>query len=287
MYIDTHCHLNFSRFKKKVDEVIAAARSAGVIHIVIPGTDVMSSQKAVEIARRNEGIYAAVGIHPHHALSPVIPRSSAQQNDEGSCSQDFSVAQIEKLLRNDKNGVIVAVGEIGLDRHTYKQTKYENYHVNEAFIDAQKKLFETQFRLAKKYKKSIIIHNREAKDDILLLIENNWSDELKNRAVFHCCEPDLELLDFAQEHGIFIGVDGDITYWKEKTQFIKKVPLEMLVLETDAPFLLPEPLRSEKKYPNVPANIPLIAQFVSEVKGVSLEKLSEQTTANAHTLFNL
>lgn len=290
---DTHAHLNFSRFKKNLDEVIDAAKAAGVEHITVPGTDIVSSEKAIEIASKHEGIYAAVGIHPHHLAPLVIPRS---ERDEGSspkdASLDSSIVLLEGLLQNDK---VVAVGEIGLDRHIYQDTKYQNYQVDESFMDLQKEYFVEQLKLAVTYKKSVIVHNREAKVDLLPLLTNNWDPFFKNRVVFHCCEPDEELLEFAKERKIFIGIDGDVTWGKssfakasaDKAEFIKQVPLEMLVLETDSPFLLPEPLRSQKLYPNSPANLPLIAEFIAHLRNESVEVVQRQTTANAITLFEV
>ncbi len=114
-----------------------------------------------------------------------------------------------------------------------------------------------------------------------------WNDELRYRTVFHCCEPDEELLAYAKEHNFFIGIDGDVTYGGEKAEFAKKIPLEMLVLETDSPFLLPEPLKTQKLYPNTPSNIPLIAQYIADLRGISLSKIAEATTRNAMRLFNL
>jgi Tat protein secretion system quality control protein TatD with DNase activity len=127
-YFDTHCHLNFSRFKKNLDEVVQNATKAGVESIVIPGTDIKTSQKAVEIAQKyaqnGRDIWAAVGIHPHHVF---------EKKDDSHELDD-----LEKLLKEDR---VVAIGEIGLDRHEYEQTKYEDYHVDETFIEAQKQLF--------------------------------------------------------------------------------------------------------------------------------------------------
>ncbi|NTU46019.1 TatD family hydrolase [Candidatus Roizmanbacteria bacterium] len=270
---DTHVHLNFSRFKKNLEEVISRAHASGVHEMVVPGTDLKTSQKAVEIAARFEGIYAAVGLHPHHVY---------EQKD--STAADLPWGELEQLLPHPK---VVAIGEVGLDRHPYEETKYENYTVDESFIDLQKDNLRRQIGWAIRYKKSLILHNREAKQDLFPLLEEVWDESLSGRSVFHCCEADTELLHFAKKHNLFIGVDGDISYGEAKKSFIKEVPLEMLVLETDAPFLLPEPLRSQRAYPNEPKNIPLIAQIVAEVKGLPVKEIEKTTTENAHRLFGL
>ncbi len=267
---DTHCHLNFNRFKDILSDVVTAARRGGVSHIVIPGTDVESSQKAVEIAEQYENMYAAVGIHPHHVFTVGAHHDAP--------------LLIEALLQNPR---VVAVGEIGIDCHSYKKTKYEEYAVTEEFLSVQKELFEKQIRLAIAYDKSVIIHNREAKADLLPILSRAWDEKLRGRSVFHCCEPDDELLTFAKEHGMYLGVDGDITYTPAKQEFIKRVPLEMLVLETDAPFLLPEPLRSEKKFPNEPKNLPLIADCIAKILTISTHKLATTTMENSKRLFGL
>jgi len=132
-----------------------------------------------------------------------------------------------------------------------------------------------------------IIHNREATDDVLKILSDNWDIKLAERTVFHCCEAEELLLSFAKEHNIFIGVDGDITYDLNKQEFIKRVPLDMLVLETDSPFLLPEPLRSQKKYPNEPKNISVNVNFISRLLNISGKEIQEKTTKNAKRLFNV
>jgi len=272
---DTHCHLNFKRFKKNVTEVIDRAVDVGVTNIVIPGTDIISSKKAVEIAEKHEGFYAAVGIHPHHAFELIT-------NDELSITNEID--EIETLLTHPK---VVAIGEVGMDRHVYEETKYAEYAVDERFLSTQKSLLTSQIQLAVTYNKSLILHNREAKSDLLPIIKKNWDSQLEGRTVFHCCEPDAELLIFAKNHKVFIGVDGDVTYDKAKQDFIRQVPLEMLVVETDSPFILPEPLLSEKKYPNEPANIQLIVREVASLKGETVEKIIELTTENGKSLFGL
>lgn len=308
---DTHCHLNFKRFKKNVDEVIFRAREAGVEKIVMPGTDVATSKKAVELAAMHNGLYAAVGIHPHHAAhyieegntpppdgySPqgeIFPKKFPPLRGEGpqdrGCLEEIKknfthdIREIEHLLNNPK---VVAIGEVGMDRHVYKDTKYEAYAVDARFLDTQAALFKGQIDLAIKYKKALICHNREAKEDFLQILREKWDESLRGHTVFHCCESDLMLLDFAKEHTIYIGVDGDVTYDKDKQEFIRQVPLDILVIETDSPFILPEPLLSEKKYPNEPANVKYVAEAISRLKGEKLEKVITVTQENGERLFDL
>lgn len=271
---DTHCHLNFSRFKKNVTDVIERARVVGVTHMTVPGTDIATSKKAIEVSQTSENIYAAVGIHPHHVYEMHL----------NTLNVDDHLREIEQLISDKK---VVAVGEVGIDRHVYENTKYKEYNIDEKFVDLQKILFKELVLLAIKYNKSLIVHNREAKGDVLKILDTVWDSSLEKKSVFHCCEPDEELLAFAKNHNMFIGVDGDLTYWQEKQEHIKKVPIEMLVLETDSPFLLPEPLRTQRLYPNEPKNIPLIAEKIAELKNISVDDVKKQTFINSLRLFSL
>lgn len=273
--IDTHCHLNFEAFEGRVGAVIHAANAQGVNHFIVPGTDIPTSQKAIAIAKHNKNTYAAVGIHPHHVF------------ENSPETLKHSLTELESLLKSHTS--IVAVGEVGLDRHYYDLTKYNNYAIDESFIGRQKQVLEKQIKLAIKYNKSLILHNREAKEEFLEVIKTWWNERLAGRTVFHCCEPDNEFIAFAKERRIYIGVDGDVTFNKEKQEFIKQVPLEMLVLETDAPFLTPEPIRSSvKKRPkNEPQYLMHIAQQVAFLKKLSWEQVAMATSYNAQSLFNL
>jgi TatD DNase family protein len=273
--IDTHCHLNFKAFKKTVPEVIARARESGIDTIIIPGTDVKTSTKAVEIAQANDGIYAAVGIHPHHVFKLL-------NNPQRSKGEELK--EIERLIQEDK---VVAVGEVGIDRHEYEDTVYGEYAVQEDFIMLQKELLIKQIEFAVKYKKSLILHNREAVADILEILEHYWNPWLEGHTVLHCCEPVESLLHFAQKNHVYMGIDGDVTYTKEKQEFLPRVPLDLLVLESDSPFLLPEPLKSERKYPNEPKNILYFSKLVADLMNVSVEDLERKTTNNAKNLFSL
>jgi len=302
---DTHCHLNFQAFDGRVDEVIANAKSVGVNQIVIPGTDVPTSEKAVAIAEKYEGIYAAVGIHPHHVFElwtmenrklkvGVEDRESKIEKNQSSIfyHQHLSsiINHLSSLLSYPK---VVAIGEVGIDRHIYQKTKYPDYKIEEEFVELQKIVLIAQIKLAHKYKKSLILHNREAKKDVLEILTNHQSLITNHSAVFHCCEPDPELLEFAKNNKMFIGVDGDITYYKEKQEFIKTVPLDMLVLETDSPFLKPRFNRIQPAFAKAtarqsePKNIPLIAEFVARLKNIAVEEVEKRTTENAQILFRL
>lgn len=273
-FIDTHCHLNFKRFNKTRRQVILESINNKVEIFIVPGTDILSSQKAVELSGEFDSLCAAIGIHPHHTYNTkhVI------------CSIQNDMQELEKLIIHPK---VVAVGEVGLDKHEYEETKYEDYKVTDAFMEAQKEYLVAQIHLAKQYKKALILHNRETKKEIIAVLDKEWSEDMRFHTVFHCCEADEELLDYAKQHDFFIGVDGDVTYGGDKAEFAKKIPLEMLVLETDSPFLLPEPLKSKKLYPNTPANIPLIAQCIADLKGVNLEDVARITTENAKRLFGI
>jgi TatD DNase family protein len=167
---DTHCHLNFSAFDGILEKVIFEAKNEGVEKFVVPGTDVETSKKAIEIAKKYEGVYAAVGIHPHHVFKIKNEKiknknlSSESEGDNEKLKISKMIKAIENLLIEPK---VVAVGEIGLDRHIYQKTKYEDYKIDEEFIALQKEVFLAQLNLAKKYKKTVIIHNRQAKNDLM------------------------------------------------------------------------------------------------------------------------
>lgn len=271
--IDTHCHLNFSRFKGTVPAVLTRAREAGVRSFIVPGTDAVTSKAAVALAREEPDVYAAVGIHPHHAFEPGFRERMEE-----------SLSEINTLLQSNR---VAAVGEVGLDRFEYTHTKYGKYAVDHAFMTVQKELLARQLGLARDSGKAVVLHNREAVEDTLTLLDENRDVVRGLNMVFHCCEPDKRLLQFAIEHGIFIGVDGDVTYSAQKASFAREIPLDLLVLETDSPYLLPEPLRSAKKFPNEPSSLVLISEYIANIRRTDTESIREQTTKNARKLFSL
>lgn len=279
MFFDTHSHLNFQAFQKDLPNVIKRAHAQGVTRILIPGTDYVTSQRAIEIAGQYDNIYVAAGIHPHHVFDLYKKR---KYRSDDLIQKELSA--IESLLSDSH---VVAVGEIGLDRHMYKETRYDDYVVNTEFISLQKEILKKQIYLALQHEKRLIFHNREATEDFLITLNDVWDDALRNRGVIHCCEPRKDILSFALDYDLFIGVDGDITYSDEKQSFIKEVPLTRLVIETDAPFLLPEPFRSRKEYPNEPRHVVTVAEWVAKVKGIPLHEVEHHTYENGLRLFAL
>ncbi len=273
--IDTHAHLQFKAFEGKVEDVIKRANNAGVEKIIVVGTNLETSKKAIELAEKYERVFASIGIHPHH----VFPQASLR----GGIT-DEAISDLESLLNNPK---VIAIGETGLDRHIYASTKYPNYQITNEFIKLQKLFFKQQIKLAIKHKKSLIIHNRQAVPELLKVLEENWDPFLENRSVFHCCEPDQRLLDFAEKHKVFIGIDGDITYDKTKQEFIKKVPIELLVLETDSPYFTPEPLKSEGITLNEPKNLDIIADYIAILTKQPIGNVRKMSSKNSTILFKL
>ncbi|OGM34239.1 hypothetical protein A2962_04825 [Candidatus Woesebacteria bacterium RIFCSPLOWO2_01_FULL_39_61] len=265
---DTHCHLNFEAFKSTFEDVISRARHEGVSKMLIPGTDLETSKRAFDIAETHQNIYASVGIHP--------------TKDLGKLNLDSVMFKLEELAHSDK---VVAIGEVGLDYYWFRSSP-----------DVQKVFFKSQIKLALKLGKSLIIHNRHAGEDVISSLQNVWHKALGKRSVFHCCEVDSNMLLFAKNNGIFIGVDGDVTYDKAKQKFIKEVPLEQIVIETDSPYILPEPYRSQSSLPkgdskdqmlNEPKNVKLIIEAVAKLKKVTPKELEKITTDNGKTLFGL
>jgi len=259
---DTHCHLNLDPLFDVHETVIKDARTAGISHILIPSTNWVNAKRALEIVENFKNTYMAVGIHPTEKLESINLESVA--------------TRIEEFVKS--NFKVIAIGEIGLDF----------YHTTRS-IDAsgpaiQKQFFESQLRLAVKLSLPVIIHNRLATEDVIDILTSIGAENFSGKAVFHCCPPDETLLEFAKRYSIYIGVDGDVTYDTEKQNFIKRVPSELLLLETDSPYLTPEPARSEKRFPNEPSNLVHTAECVSSLRG---EDVVKSTTDNALRLFSV
>ncbi len=251
MLIDTHCHLDFPNFEKDFDEVLSRARSAGVQKFVVPGVELSNSRAAVALTEKFDGVFAAVGVHPHAADSV----------------NEKILNELENLTASQK---VVAVGEIGLDFFRTKNSP-----------ETQKNAFRQQLKLAQKLNLPVIIHSRAADSEIFEIL-----DEFKIRGVFHCFGGDF---DFAQEvlrREFFIGLTGIVTFpnAKDLHRVAQKIPLEKLLIETDAPFLAPQKFRGQRCEP---AFVREVAETIAKLRGISVEELAENTTKNAEGLFGI
>lgn len=267
MLVDTHCHLNFDAFKNDLEEVMAQAKNAGVEKIVIPGAKIDSSERGVEIANKHDNCFVAVGVHPHHS--------------EELRYQGIKVLRykLEELAKNKK---VVAIGEIGLDYHEYQKTVYEKYQITDEAKRLQKELLALQIEIAIKTKLPIIFHCRDAFNDMLGIISKYSSPKL--RGVFHCFGGSQEDLKQVLARGFYVGFDGNITYKNAENlrELVKLTSIERMLIETDSPFLAPEPHRGKR---NEPKNVKIVAWYIAELKTVSSEKIAQMTTQNADKLF--
>ena len=263
--IDVHCHLNFHAFEKDYEKVINSAYDAGVTKIINVGTKIDSSQKAVELARNYENLFAIVGVHPHHA-------------DKIESGWE---AELEKLAKDTK---VVGIGECGMDYYRYKSNDIVDPKV-------QKEIFIKQIELAYKLKLPLQIHNRHAGKDILDIIINHKSCLSDPPGMFHCMSGDIDFLKKVLDLGFYVGFDGNITYKgiapgenTELKDLVKYAPLDRIVTETDSPFLTPQPKRGSR---NMPENVIIIGRFIAQINGLTLGQVEEQTTKNAHNVFKL
>lgn len=253
--VDTHCHLDMRGYEN-LDETVAKAARAGVTRIITVGINVPSSLEAVKIARRFSGIYATIGIHPHNV---------AEVHDE-------TYLQLQTLAE-DKEYKIVGYGEIGLD-----------YAKNYAPRDVQLKEFRNQLTVAEELNLPVIIHDREAHEDIIRILDNHKPFSAKG--VMHCFSGDSKLACKIIDLGFYISIPGIVTFKNSETlqQVVREIPLDRIILETDGPFLSPVPYRGKT---NQPEYLIFTAQKIAELKEISLKEVAQETTANAERLFSL
>ncbi len=262
MYIDTHCHLTFPQYNEDRAMVIGNAKKAGVKQFINPSVDPFSSKLVVELAQKNPGVvFAAIGFHPYEA-------------------QDIhDISLLESLLSKattynlQPTTSVVAIGECGLDYHQYKG------HEAAGRKDNQKQLFDLQLRLALAHNLPVIMHCRDAFEDFFHVLDG--LPELP-RGVIHCFSGGLQEIRMASERKFYVGIDGNVTYSKHLEIIVPHIPLSMFLLETDAPYLTPVPHRGTR---NEPKYIPLIAKKIAELQKIPVKDVEEQTTANAHSLF--
>jgi len=260
---DSHAHLEHGRFDVDRSDVIARAVGAGVSGILTCGSDLVSSGQSVMLAQQYAGIYAAVGVHGHEASSAVA------LDESGTRMVDEAVARLKELAALED---VVAIGEIGLD-----------YHYDFSPREVQRPVFAQQLALALELDLPVVIHNREADVDTRRLIQEAGPGL---RGVMHCFMADAEMAQWALGRGLYLGVAGPITFKSVKhlPEIMANAPADRLLVETDCPYLAPHPRRGKR---NEPAYVMHVAQRLADIRGVSLESLSEQTTANACVLLRL
>jgi TatD DNase family protein len=259
--VDTHAHLDFDRFDDDRAAVIERAQAAGVGAIITVGTDVASSRAAVELAAQNDSVYATVGMHPHDAR--VLDGEA--------------LAELRGLGQRPE---VVAVGEIGLDFYRDRSPR-----------DVQRRAFRAQLAWAAALGKPVVIHDRDAHDEIMTVLSDWARDQdgtpLEGRVgVLHTFSGDASMARRAVDVGFYISVSGPVTYRNahDLAEAVRAVPLDRLLVETDCPFLTPHPHRGKR---NEPAYVRFVAERVAELKGLPAAEVAQATTANAQQLFQI
>lgn len=254
MLFDTHSHLNDDRFSADLDDVVARAEEAGVRAVVVPGYDLPSSERALELAGRYTVCYAAVGIHPH----------------EASSATDAAMDRVRELAREDK---VVAVGEIGLD-----------YYYEHSSRDLQKEVLERHIDLARELGLPVIVHDRDAHSDVVEVLRRSGAREVGG--VMHCFSGSWEVARECLNLGFYVSFGGPITFKNARRprEVAARVPLDRLLIETDAPYLTPEPHRGKR---NEPAHVSLVAAEMARIRNMEPEDVARATWDNACRLFRV
>ncbi len=254
MIFDTHAHYDDEQFDIDRDELLASMREAGVDHIVDVGASIETTRKALDLAHRYDFIYAAVGVHP-------------------SDVEELNEDNIELLREWSTDGRCVAIGEIGLD-----------YHWPDPASDVQKKWFKRQLQLAREVRLPVIIHSREAASDTIDIMKEEHAEEIGG--VVHCFSYSKEIAKICVDMGFYIGVGGVITFknGKKLKAVVEQTPIEHILLETDSPYLSPEPFRGKR---NSSLNLPYVIEAIANIKGMSKEDVIRQTSENAKRMYGM
>jgi TatD DNase family protein len=254
--VDTHCHLDWKAFDPDREAVIDRAVEAGVTRMITIGVDVASSRRAIEIAEQHAAVYAAVGIHPNDCAG-------------------FDTAILQEIRALAQHPKVVAIGEIGLDDYWHKVDR-----------ETQARAFRAQLALAAEINKPVIIHSRDAAPDVVTILEDFTQHTARITGTLHSYFDDLSIAQRVFAIGFFIGVTGPITFKKSdrEREIVRRVPLNRVLLETDAPFLTPAPHRGQR---NEPAYVQHVAELIAKVREAPIAEIAQQTTRNAERLFGL
>jgi len=255
---DSHSHYNDEKFDIDREEIIKETLTKGVSNFIVAGYNIESSKKAVEIANKYREIYAIVGISPND-INYIKSKSNI----------DESILEIKEIAKNSK---VVAIGEIGLDYYWNKENK-----------ELQKEMFIKQIELANKLDLPIVIHTRDAMLDTIEILKQNI---VIRKGIFHCCPLNQELIKEAVKLGYYISLSGVITFKNAKNveEIINLIPEDKLLIETDSPYLSPEPLRGKR---NNSMNVKYVAEKIANLKNKTIEEIAELTNNNAKRIFNV
>ena len=286
---DTHAHYNDEKFNEDREEVIQSIYESGVTKLINAGYSLESSKKAIEIAIHYDWMHVICGISPND-----IPNNKVEidqqilelermihnnlSTKEKKREKNFTVETVDNINKNigitaDKSQKIVAIGEIGLDYYWNKENK-----------ELQKYAFMKQIELAKELELPIVIHTREAVNDTIDILKNTICP--KKKGIFHCCPLNRELVKEALKLGFYISFAGPITFKNAKNadEIIRMVPLDKMLIETDSPYLSPEPYRGKR---NDSRNIHLMAEKIAKVRNLPVEEIASQTYQNAQKIFEI
>lgn len=249
--IDTHSHIDFEEYQNNFEHFLKELQENEIEKVIIPGVEPQTFTRILNICEKNKILYCALGVHP-------------------SEYQSYTEDTEKEIIELSKNKKVIAIGEIGLDYHYGADSKEE-----------QKDILHKQLKLAEKLQLPVLIHDREAHDDCLNIVKQyNLKD-----VVFHCFSGNLEFAEKCITEGYYIAIGGVVTFKnaKDLKEVAKEIPLNKILLETDAPYLAPTPFRGKL---NTPAYLKYIATEIANLKGISIEEIKEITTQNAKRIFN-
>lgn len=283
---DTHTHVHFGAFKDDMDETIRRAQDAGVLMVTV-GTQQDTSQHAVEVANKYDGVWAAVGLHPNHTVKQEFtdPNEVAELAHVKTREEAFDMDFYRKLAMDPK---CVAIGECGLDFYRIPEELDR-----EEVIFTQVEMVRRQFELATELKKPVVIHCRDAYTEQADLIEEFIKEEkLSARGIIHCFTGTQEEADRFVALGFLISFSGIVTFPPRKgegdmsrlARIAKSLPLDKILIETDAPYLAPSVVRGKR---NEPMFVKHVAEFIAGIRGIRVEELAEVTTGSAKRVFRI
>ncbi len=258
-FFDSHSHYNDEKFDEDREQIINDTYNAGITKFVCAGYNIKSSLDSLELSKKYDFIYSICGISP---------------NDIPQTEQELwkSLDEITKIVQNNKSKKLVAIGEIGLDYYWNKENK-----------ELQEQAFIKQIELANKLELPIVIHSRDASVDTINIIEEN---KVNKAGIFHCCQQNQEMIKNALRLGYYISLAGPVTFKnaKNSADIIQMIPMDKLLIETDSPYLAPEPNRGKR---NDCRNVKYVAQRIADVKGITLEEVAKATYENAMRIFEI